>query len=153
MTAVATTPARAIASDLLERTGHGLLTGDFDRFHPCFTIPTLLESYDGQVEVTSVEQCRAIFEDMRRYFKAKSVSDLVRQVVSAEYVADDRIHSTHEARMIAGSQLVQAPYPVLSTIDRTPDGWKISRSLYAIADAPDHVRILTPNTPPEGATQ
>lgn len=147
--------AHAIAQDLLDRTGQALMAGDDAAFLECFAVPTIVETFEGVQELPTPEAIVAVFHDMVRFFRRKSVTHIIRHVVSADFEGPDRVISTHESRLIEAGQLVRAPYPVFSTIDRQGAAWKITRSVYAIADEPEHARVLTPdqrsaNTPPQG---
>ena len=126
--------ARRIAEDLLERTADALITGDFEAFHPCFVLPQIIDASPGQIELHTLADLRRTFDGVRNYHHRISVTDIVRRCISAEFVDPDTVMSTHSARLLSGSFLVNEAVPVLSRLIRTPDGWKIAATQYAVAE-------------------
>ena len=126
--------ARLIAEDLLERTADALISGDFEAFHPCFVLPQIIDTSAGQVELRTLKDLRRTFDGVRGYHHRLSVTDIVRRCISADFVDPDTVMSTHSARLLSGSFLVNEAVPVLSRLQRTPEGWKIAATQYAVAE-------------------
>jgi len=59
-----------IADDFLYQTGKGLRTGDFDIFFDCFSVPYLLETPDTKRTISSKEEFRGVFDNVRRVLVA-----------------------------------------------------------------------------------
>lgn len=124
-------PAPVIADTLLQKTGTGLLTGDFELFSDCFQLPKEFETFEGRVVISTREQLRKMFETVRSHYHSVGLTDMVRHIVQAEYLDPETISSTHESRLLQGTMLLQEPYPVYSILKLTEDGWKITQSSYA----------------------
>jgi len=133
-----TKTARDIAAELLERSGHALETGDADLFATCFTIPKEMETFEGRRVLSSAEELEAAFREVCGYYAKAGVTSMVRHVVDAEFRTPSTIVSTHEARLLAGDQLIQQPFAVMSIIVADGDDWRIRHSQYAIIDSTDH---------------
>ena len=135
--------ADEIADDLLYRTGRAITSGDLEWADGCFQLPQFMETVDGSQLIETEEGVRQVIRNVRAYYAANGVTDVVRTVISAEFVDPNTIGSTHVARLMkAGGKAFRAPYPVYSIIRKIGDDWKIVSTSYAILDAPDHNRAL-----------
>ncbi len=131
--------AEDIAEDLLYRTGKSLQNGDFEAFFECFEIPQVMETLEGEILMRTKEDVRATYDSVRAYFDDNNVKDVVRTVVSAEFLDDETIGTTHVSRLMqANGQLFRNPYPVYSILKHIDDAWKIMTNTYAILDGREH---------------
>lgn len=138
--------AEDIADDLLFRTGRAFDFDDPVDVSDCFILPQYVETQLGSRLIESEEEVRNSFASVRKYYLDNDVADVVRTVVSAEFLDPDTIGSTHVSRLLRpGGVLFRAPFPTYSIIRRTKKGWKIASCSYAILDAPDHNRALYPD--------
>ena len=137
-----------IANDLLERSGHGMMAGDFDLFAGCFHLPQYFETFSGPQCVETLQDLRALFDAVRDYYESIGVESLIRRVIHAEWKEPDTFEYVHEARLMRGTTVLQEPYPVFSTVKLTDDGWKVVGASYAIVGSPRHEKALSsPKTP------
>ena len=134
--------AREIAEDLLERSGKGLMTGDFAVFADCFALPTEMETFDGRRLIETRAELEAIFNDVRAYFSSTGMTQMERHIVDAEFRNPTSIFSTHQSRVVSDGELVQQPFDVLSVIALIDGQWRIRHSQYAITDSNDHKAAL-----------
>lgn len=134
--------AREIAEDLLARSGQGLITGDFKLFGDCFALPKEMETFEGRRVIKTADEMEAVFNDVRAYYHKIGMTEMKRHIVDAEYRNPTTIVSTHQARLVAESELVQQPYDVLSVIALIDGVWRIRHSEYAIVDSEDHITAL-----------
>jgi hypothetical protein len=133
----------AIAEDLLERTGAAMMAGDFDQFAKYFHLPQQVETFETVSLLETEMDLRTVFDAVRTYYQMKGVTRMVRRCVSAAFNDAMTVASTHETRLLHGSQFVQKPFPAFSTIAFVNDGWKVTSCSYAIDDAPEHNRALS----------
>lgn len=84
--------------------------------------------------MSSVAQLRRIFETITGHYQSVGLTDMLHHIVNAEYLDEQTISSTHESRLLQGTNLLQAPYPVHSIIKKTEAGWKVAKSSYAARD-------------------
>ena len=134
--------AQSISQHLLDQTGRGLMTGDFDIFGACFQYPHKIETFDGERVVEDIDAMRAVFFDVRCYYEKSGVTDLVRHCVKAEFRDDKTVSAIHQSRLVAGSTLVQKPYNAFSIIRCIKGKWLVTQSQYAVDDAPHLCRAL-----------
>ncbi|SHG91701.1 hypothetical protein [Marivita hallyeonensis] len=139
-----TRPAIEIAEELLDRTGRGLDSGDFDLFADAFALPYRHDTFDATVEITDLADIRSVYDQVRRHFRQIGVTRIIRFCVAADYQTPDKILSTHESHMFSGSHRIRPPYPVLSTLERRDGAWKITASNYAIGEDPAHAAAMLP---------
>lgn len=125
-----------IADDLLYRTGQAMLQNDFDAFQACFKIPQLVETSEGKRLVETIDEFRVVFLNMQENLRERCVVDVVRSVVSAEFLEKDVIGSTHVAvRIDADGNKMCPPYPVYSILRRDSNNvWRIESSIYAFVE-------------------
>lgn len=129
--------AKAISQEVLDITGAALLSGDFDAFAACFSLPHEIETFEGTMTIKTMAELHERFDKVRGYFKANAVTDIVRHVMEADFVDAETIQHSHQTRVLSGPILVQAPYPSLSIMSQIDGRWRVTSSQYAIADAPD----------------
>ena len=134
--------ARKIAEDLLERSGRGLLTGDFGLFADCFALPTEMETFDGRRIIKTLAELEAAFDAVRAYFGTTGMTRMERHIVDAEFRNPTSIFSTHQSCLAAEDVLVQQPFDVLSVIALIDGRWRIRHSQYAITDSHAHKMAL-----------
>ena len=129
--------AKQIGQDLLDRTGEGLMTGNWDTFIACFGFPHRIDTFEGTQILQSADDMRPRFDAVRATHKADHVTDLIRHTVAVDWVDDKTIHHTHQSRPLSGSTLVLAPYTVFSIFEKQAGRWLITSSQYAICNADD----------------
>lgn len=118
------------------------MTGDFDAMAPCFALPQEMDTFAGRRMVETLADLRTIFDAVHRHFQRSGVTDIVRHCVHAAWTGPDTIEAMHETRLLAGTLLVQTPFPVLTHFRRTDGVWRIEASRYAIPDSPEHNAAL-----------
>lgn len=138
--------AKDVSNYLLDVTGRAMMANDFAMFATCFHLPHELETFDGTHVMTSEAELRATFDAVHEHFKSLGVTQLVRNCISAEFVAPDKVHATHQTFLMAGDRLRQEPFPSFSILRNFAGHWKVTHSQYAISDAPAHNRALTDPT-------
>ncbi|WP_136439830.1 hypothetical protein [Pacificoceanicola onchidii] len=127
-----------IAQDLLERSGKSYFENDFDLFRSCFQIPQEFETFGGKRRISTVEELRALFDGMLKYFKDNGITGLHRRVIAARFLSEDSIQSTHEAQFITDKAQIGSPYPVMSILEKRGTDWKVVRGSYALLKDPGH---------------
>jgi len=125
-----------IADHLLSVTGAAIMTRDFLRFAPYFAVPMVTESFQGQRNVRTREELRAVFEAAADFYALHNVTDLVRRVVSAEFATPDIIHTVHEARLLSRQIMLDQQTSCFSRIRRFDGVWRIDLTRYANVNAP-----------------
>lgn len=126
--------AKAVHERLLEATRQAYLADDEDAFIACFLLPQTIVTQDGQRQMETRDDLRDIYRHTRSRFLALGVTDLIRVAIAAEYVAPDRIRTTHVSYVLQGRKLVTPPYPNTGELVRLPEGWRISSSEYGSTD-------------------
>lgn len=134
--------AKKISQRMLDQTGNGLLTGDFDLFADCFLLPQDIETFDDRRRLETRQDLFMIYNGVRAYHEKMGVTDMVRHVVTADFRDPKTISSIHQSRLVTGSTLVQKPYNVFSVLHLKDDVWRIGQSQYAVDDAPGLCRAL-----------
>lgn len=135
--------AREACEHVLDQTGNALLSGDFEAFAACFTLPTKVETFEGARILTSRDALRDAFHGVCAHYLSVGATDLVRHIVAAEFVDTNTIRATHECRVLANAKLTQAPYAVHSTYVFENKHWKVAESIYIVDDAPIYTRSLS----------
>ncbi len=138
--------AEDIAEDLLCATGKALSNGDLDGIGSYFEVPQVMETLAGKRLVETEEDVRQVFEAIIGYFEENGITDVVRTVISSEFLSENVIGSTHVSQLMrSDGSPYHAPYPSYSVLRKTEGKWRISSSIYAIVDNPEHVAALAGN--------
>jgi hypothetical protein len=132
---------------VLFETGKSLFSGDFDHFAAYFCFPNVIETADSRTVIRDPKALRAVFDDMRCYYRQMQVIDMVRAVVDAQFLDSDTVAATHVTSMVHADGVSRRnPYPIYSVLRRhDPLEWKFQSSLYVILDCETHNAMLSPN--------
>jgi hypothetical protein len=134
--------AREVCEYMLMRTGRAMKAGDFDAFRSCFTLPQVIETFEGSRIINDTAQLKTVFDAVRTHYIKNGVTEIVRHCVEAEFVGVDRVLATHETRLVSGNVITQKPFPVMSVLKFDGTDWYIASSSYAIEDRSDHNAAL-----------
>ena len=108
-----------IAEELLYRTGNTLVAEDLGQVAQCFFVPQYIDTLLGSRLIETYESVVEALESVRQYYRKNGVVDVVRTVVTAEFLDADTIGSTHVSRLIRSEgELFRAPYPAYSILRR-----------------------------------
>lgn len=135
--------AKDISQFLLDRTGYGLLTENFDLFASCFDLPTEIHTYERRQILTTKAQLREVYDRVRTFYLCHNVTHLIRECTEAQFCDDTSLKAFHENRLLSGTRLVKDPYSTLSFLKQIDGYWKIVRSEYAVFDPATLVAALT----------
>ena len=139
--------AEDVLEDILHRTGKGVLANDDALFLSSISLPLLQETADGQRVFTSEAEVCKMLAGVRRYMEEHGYVDLVRTVVSAEFVNPTTVSGTHVSLIVdKDGNSTRRPYPVHSMVRLVGAEWRLTSSIYAILDAPDHNTALLPGS-------
>ena len=131
--------AEEIAEDLLYRTSKALISNCCDRVGACFEYPQVLETIAGKLLVESEDDIFKMYARVRSYFEANGVRDIVRTVVSAEFLSPTMVGSTHVSQLLLEDGTpFRAPYPSYSILRESGGVWRVASTMSAILDAPEH---------------
>lgn len=128
------------------------MSRDAELFSSCMVLPQVFETFEGRVCCETRAHLDAIFFSVVDHMRKRNVTDLARHCIAAEYRSPDIIEATHEARLLSGTHVIQPAYPVFSILRRIKGLWKVSYSMYAIADAPAHSHAMISVPPPDRIT-
>lgn len=135
--------AEEIVEDLLYETGRAL-SGEIHEIGDLFEVPQIMETPEGKRLVETEDDARRVLAGVRAYFEESGVTDIVRTVISAEFLSPDLIGSSHVTQLLReGGEPFRAPYPVYTITRRSQGLWRVSASIIAIMDCAKHVAALT----------
>lgn len=137
-----------IATHLLSETGAALVSGDFERFRPCFALPQAVSTSLGTNTVHTIDELKIVFERVRWHYRGLGVTQMPRVCLATMFVDGQTILSVHHTRLLKDGRDVQRPFKVLSMLTCRRSRWQIQNCDYAIADSLRHNRALYgPRTP------
>ena len=124
---------RAIAEDVLERATRSLFTCDFDEWANATTLPVTLVSREGtSIPRTSAEK-RTHFDLFCAAMQTQQVTDIIRQVMTAERIDPWHIAASYKTEMLRHADRVVDPYHSTMTLLFCGDGqWRASTVLNAL---------------------
>lgn len=140
--------AEEIADDLLYRTGQAMSSGNGDQFSECFSVPHMMETPEGARVLASEDAIRSVYDCVRSYYDLNGVTEVVRTVLSAEFLGPDLVGAMYVTRLIQEGQTpFRNPYPMYSILRRLDGAWRVTTCSYAILDSPEHNRALLADRP------
>ncbi|MEM7211798.1 MAG: hypothetical protein AAF479_07890 [Pseudomonadota bacterium] len=143
---------RFIAEALMVRTADALIHGDFTEYQQCFSLPTTLESFEGNRRIENHAQLRTVFDGIRQFLAVNNVTELVRKFIEAEFLDAETLQTVHESYALNGSTLIKEPIPIFSVICLVDGEWRVTRSAYALRKNDELTRVLGPTTVEERAS-
>ena len=141
------TTAHDVATYLLDETGRSLLSGDFESYAECFTLPWTVDTFEGGRVVRTRQDLRDVFDAVRAHFRPLNVTDLARNVVEATFCGPDTITVTYSARLVSGSFLQRPAFSGMWTLRREECRWRIGRGQYAFQGDAGFFEALMGKTP------
>lgn len=132
-----------IVKTILDGTGRALLRKCFLSFAQYFTVPHVIETFEGSRTVASFAEFRGLFDGLVTQYERRGVTDLVRNCLEVKFRDENTILCAHEVRIMSGSQLLWRPYPVFSEVKRIGQHWKVVRTSYAIEGNPALADVLS----------
>lgn len=137
--------AYEIGQDLLARTRRAYVEDDFALFASAFMLPHEHVMLHGAALLETEQDLWTLFDRMKTQFRGMGVDDIVRPLVSAEFVTPFTIHATAVTYLYSGGRLVNDPYPVRSTLLNCGGDWRIATANYAITlDSVDLASAIMP---------
>ncbi|MFC6639111.1 hypothetical protein GV827_08470 [Sulfitobacter sp. JBTF-M27] len=137
--------AKDFYQDLLDRLSSAYEADDFDAYAQMIRVPHEASSYGPKVQVNTMGELRVLFDSIRWHFAKTGVTDYVRTCISAEFLSATEIVGTHETRMLAGTQVVETPYPVKSYLQLIDGNWWVCKSDNAVQPDNGFGRVLSQN--------
>ncbi len=126
-----------IAEDLLARTGEAMDRGDFDTFERCFSRPVVMVTLDEKLLLQTRADVRRTFDAVRDFRRVNGVVKALRESISAEFLDEGNIATTHVSRMVASdNSTFGQPYVAYSLVRRFGDAWLIHFCQYAADGLP-----------------
>ena len=136
--------AEDIAEELLFRTGRAMLDGNEDDLVACFWVPAVFETIEGVSHIQTIKELRNVYRNVYRNLKRNGVADMARTVVSAQFIDNNIIGTTHVAvRLGPDGEHVGKPYPVYSTLKQLKSEWRIESCIYAVLNDPRMNKALS----------
>ena len=131
--------AEIVADDLLYATGRAIHNRKFNHFKPHIALPYVMELEDETQFVQTEDDIRLIFDRVQEHMRTNNIHEIVRTVVSAEFLDSETVGSTHVSKAFRrDGTAVGAPYPSYSVIIRTNDGGRLARSCVAFLHDATH---------------
>ena len=127
-----------IADDLLFRTGNALLSGDFVCFLECCRFPAVFETPVGVTVIRSASDLEHLFVRVRQTYVSKGVIDFARTILSAEFLTETSIGSTHVTLCLGkDGEPIGHPFPAYSILTSIDETWRGQVCIYAILNNDD----------------
>lgn len=117
---------------LLNKTKRAYFEDDFALFASAFMLPHEHVTLKGWAVLETEDDLLVLFDRMKTHFRALEVDDIVRPLVSAEFVTPFRILATAESHIFSRGQRVVEPYAVQSTLLRCGPDWRIATANYCV---------------------
>lgn len=119
------------------------MNGDFASFAACFKLPQTITTPQGLRVLSTFEDLKVLFDEVRGFFASQDVKMITRSCVKADFCGEATILSVHESLLVGKQGLQRPPYQVFSVLERQAEGWKITFSDYALGDSLEHCRALS----------
>lgn len=134
--------AWSIVEPIIQGTGNGVLSGDYDFYSGFFRIPFTIQTDLGEVQVESHDQHREMFDRVRWRYRALKVTGFKRRILAAHKFANDQMLCVHESELLSGDKVVNDSIKVLSTLSEIEGHWLIIDSRYAVGNSINLNRAL-----------
>lgn len=135
--------ARAVGTKLLDGLNRAILARDIDAACAFFMLPNLAETFEGRRIIETESKLRDMISGAFAHYEAVGATDIVRNVLAAEYLSSGQISMASETRVLRGTDLAQAPYVIYSKAVEVDGEWRICESIYVVDDAPIYTRSIT----------
>lgn len=126
--------AKTIYQNLLEDIKDAYLRDDFDAYLAMMGLPHEIKTFEDTHIFETVDDFRRLFEGMRDNLSGHGVTQFLRLCLEANFTSPDEIVGTHETHITRNTAYIQAPYPVMSKLQRRQGSWVVVASQNALDD-------------------
>lgn len=138
-----TRSAYDITNPMIRETGEAVRSGDFQLYIKHFTVPFVLETFEGKHLIRSIREMEQHFEGVRQFRAENGIVASERENISATFHDANTIALIHVSHLfLADGSLFDRPYPTYSVIRRAGDRWLTQYCQYAVGDMDAFTRAL-----------
>jgi len=108
------------------------MSGDFDAFAEVFHLPQTLGTIEGTLHINTRDDLRAVFDRVHQNFVNRGVTHLLRFCEAASFRSETQMEATHVSHFMVGQLRINDPFPTFTTFEWIDNGWKITKTEYAL---------------------
>lgn len=132
-----------ITNRMIQQTGECMRTGNFDLFMRHFSVPFVMETFEGRHFLNTRHEMRQHFEGVFRFRAENGIVASKRENISAEYYDAKTISLIHVSHLLLeGGEVFDRPYPTYSVIRKVGERWLTCYCQYAVGDLDAFTRAL-----------
>lgn len=122
--------ALKIYQAILDGSGDAVNLGSFDRYHPFFQIPSVLETFEGRTIVKTRDALRFAFEKIQDCLGDMGATRMERTCTVAQFSGADTIRGVHDTRLLDRNGTVLDAYSGMSTLRLIDGHWRVAISQF-----------------------
>ncbi|QUJ75553.1 hypothetical protein KDD17_11335 [Sulfitobacter albidus] len=126
--------ALKIAESIMTLTRDAVLRDDPNAFAAYFTLPQIVETFEGRTELKCIEDVHRTFWAVRRHYDQQGITDFTRICTEASYKTPNIIEYIYESVYFKGKiELPERPstYAILRL---TGGQWRINYTMYGVTN-------------------
>ena len=132
-----------ITNRMIRETGEAIQSGDFQQFLQHFSVPFVLETFEGKHLIRSEREMKQHFDGVRQFRAENGIVRSERENISATFHNADTIALIHVSHLfLEDGSLFDRPYPTYSVIRRNGEQWLTQYCQYAVGDMDAFTRAL-----------
>ncbi len=125
------TDAFEVAEYMLEATRQAYADRNFVLFAKRFALPQTIGTFDGDVEIATIEQLEEFYHRACNYFDSNDIIDVQRKTIAAQFISPDVVETTYSSRHLYRTYMFSDEVIGTGTIRNFDGIWKITGSRYA----------------------
>lgn len=122
--------ALRIYQAILDGSGDAVNLCSFDRYHPFFQIPNVLETFEGHTLVETRDALRFAFETVQDGMRELGATRMLRTCTVAQFSGAETIRGVHDTRLIDGNGIELQTYSGMCTLRLIDGHWRVSISQF-----------------------
>lgn len=141
---------------ILDGSGDAVNLRSFDRYHPFFQLPSVLETFEGRTMVETRETLKFTFDKIQDCLSEMGATRMERTCSVAQFNGSDTIRGMHDTRLLDSHDTVLEAYSGMCTLRLIDGHWCVSVSQFVeetVSLPSKTLRSITDETAAQAAAQ
>lgn len=122
--------ALKIYQALLDGSGDAVILRNFERYHPFFELPNMLETFEGRTQMDTIEALEQVFDRVQMGLRDLGATQMKRTCTVAQFDGPDTIRGVHDTQLLDANDKLLEAYSGMCTLRLGNGQWRVFLSQF-----------------------